>query len=225
MRICCQPGAEKIRMEECEGGKMKKNIGILLAAGIGERFCSSCPKQFCSLNGREVISYSIEMMKKVRNMDDFFVVVGPEEYRKRELEQKYGIKTIEGGNTRAYSFYNAMRYVREHAPDCEKILFHEAARPLLAPDVPERYFDLLDEYDYVETCEKIVASLGCYRKDVKPKREDYYLIIAPEAYRFETLCRYFDPSSEIYFAADQFPDTAKGYQCFDVKNNIKLTYR
>lgn len=210
---------------ETRGVKMKKNIGVLLAAGIGARFGSTCPKQFSTLNGREVISYSIDMMKKVGNMDDFIVVVGHEEHISGELDKKYNIRTIEGGDTRGYSFYNALQYIKVHYPDCEKVIFHEAARPLLKPEVMERYFDLLDDYDYVETCEKVVASLGCYLKDVKPKREDYYLIIAPEAYRYDLLMRHFDPESEIYFAADQLPETARGYQCFDVKNNIKLTYK
>jgi 2-C-methyl-D-erythritol 4-phosphate cytidylyltransferase len=127
---------------ETRGVEMKKNIGVLLAAGIGARFGSTCPKQFSTLNGREVISYSIDMMKKVGNMDDFIVVVGHEEHISGELDKKYNIRTIEGGDTRGYSFYNALQYIKVHYPDCEKVIFHEAARPLLKPEVMERYFDL-----------------------------------------------------------------------------------
>lgn len=56
-----------------------------------------------------------------------------------------------------------------------------------------------------------------------PRREDYYLIQAPEAYKFSVLTQYYDCDSDIYFAANQFPAFIKGYQYFDIKNNIKLT--
>ena len=88
--------------------------------------------------------------------------------------------------------------------------------------VIDKYFELLDEYDFVESCQKIKDSLGSYVMQA-PRREDYYLIQAPEAYRFSVLKQYYDCDSEIYFAANQFPTFIKGYQYFDIKNNIKLT--
>ena len=39
---------------------MNNEFGIILAGGIGSRFGSSVPKQYMKLNGREIISYSID---------------------------------------------------------------------------------------------------------------------------------------------------------------------
>ena len=80
----------------------------------------------------------------------------------------------------------------------------------------------MDSYDYVESCKQITDSLGSYVAKA-PRREDYFLIQAPEAYKISVLKQYYDSESPIYFAANQFPDFVKGYQYFDVENNIKLT--
>ena len=200
-----------------------KNVGVILAAGVGSRFQSDKPKQFILINNREIISYSIEEFKNVKNMDDFIVILGKNEVLEGKVAKKYSVTTVAGGSTRAESFYNALLYVKEHFPECEKIIFHEAARPLVEADVFEYYFNLLDEFDYVETCKHITDSLGSYLSEI-PKRDDYYLIQAPEAYRFDLLIKYFDVTSDIYYAAHQLPKTCKGYKFFDLKHNIKLTY-
>ncbi len=200
-----------------------KNVGVILAAGVGSRFKSDRPKQYFKINDREVISYSIEVFKHVKNMDAFIVMLGENEVQEGKISEKYSVTTVAGGATRADSFNNALLYIKENYPECEKIIFHEAARPLVAESVFEKYFELLEKYDYIETCKHITDSLGSYLSEI-PKREDYYLIQAPEAYRYKTLLKYFDVNSDIYFAAHQLPETCLGYKYFDVKNNIKLTY-
>ena len=40
-----------------------KNIAIILAGGLGERFGSNTPKQFIILHGRRVIDYSINIFR------------------------------------------------------------------------------------------------------------------------------------------------------------------
>ncbi|MCR5099914.1 MAG: 2-C-methyl-D-erythritol 4-phosphate cytidylyltransferase [Butyrivibrio sp.] len=201
-----------------------KNIVVLLAAGTGSRFGSQVHKQFYKLDGREVISFSIEQLKKVKNMDKLIVVLEKNEVESGEIARKYDVEVITGGDSRAESFNNALEYIDKKYGDCEKVIFHEAARPLVKARVFEKYFDLLDEYDYVESCKKITDSLGSLIKG-QFKREDFYLIQAPEAYRYKLLKENFDVNSEIYFAAQQLPDSSKGYRFFDIKNNYKLTYQ
>ena len=201
---------------------MIKNVGVLLSAGIGERFGSKIPKQYIHINNRELISYSIDALKNAKNIDALIVMVGENEMKSHRIEDEYGVTCVLGGATRAESFNNALIYCAEHYPECENILFHEAARPLITTDVFEKYFDLLEDYDCVYSCKHITDSLGSYTGQI-PKREDFYLIQAPEAYRFKLLQQHFDVKSEIYFAAFQLPNTTKAYRYFDIKNNFKLT--
>lgn len=198
------------------------NILVILAGGTGQRYKSNVPKQYSLIKGREVIDYSLIEMKKSELTDKIIVVLNNDESMLNKISIKYGVDTVIGGKERAYSFQNAIDFIHNNYPECKKVIFHEAARPLVSYKYIDLYFKLLEDYDYVETCTKITDSLGSYIVKA-PRREDYYLIQAPEAYKFSVLKQYYDCDSDIYFAANQFPDFIKGYQCFDIANNIKLT--
>lgn len=203
--------------------KSVKNVGILLAAGLGSRFNKKMHKQYIKINGKEAISYGINCLKSSKKLDKVIVVLEEEMLINGRIKREYNVETIKGGNSRAESFQNAMDYIDENYKECEKVIFHEAARPLLNSDIVDKYMGILDEYDYVETCQHITDSLGSFLEGI-PKREDYFLIQAPEAYRYRILREYFDVNSDVYFAAYQLPKSSKGYKFFEVGPNYKLTY-
>lgn len=200
---------------------MNKNILVILAAGIGSRFGTKLPKQYTVINGRKVIEICLQEMSQSQLTDKIILVVN-DSSKIQYMKQLFEFDVIEGGDSRIASFQRAINYINDAYPLCDKVIFHEAARPLITSDIIDKYFVLLDQYDYVETCKRITDSLGSYVIKA-PNREDYYLIQAPEAYRFEVLKKYFDVNSPIYFAANQFPDTCRGFQFFNVKYNYKLT--
>lgn len=198
------------------------NILVILAGGSGIRYNSEVPKQYTLIGGKELIKYSIDEMKKSEKTDRLLVVTNNNPDIINHVCVEYGVEIVAGGETRAFSFQNALDYIKKNYPECKKVIFHEAARPLVTHNVIDEYFGLLNDYDYVETCQKIKDSLGSYVVQA-PRREDYYLIQAPEAYRFSVINQYYDCNSNIYFAANQFPSFIKGYQYFKIQNNIKLT--
>ena len=205
------------------GNKIMKNIGIILAGGIGSRFKGNKPKQYYLINGHEMIWYSIEAMKKAKSIDDFIVVVDAEEYERGRIGQEYGVKTVCGGKTRNWSFKNALDYIKEHYPNCKKIIENNAACPLTNSKIIDEYIALLDEYDYVQTTFKITDALGSY-KSRTVDREDYFLIQAPDAYRFDMLYSNFDGDHPNGHPAVQLPEDAKGYNYFEYGVNFKVTY-
>ena len=202
---------------------MEKAIGIVLAGGIGSRFKGDKPKQYYLINGKEMIWYSIDAFKNAASIDDFIVVVDEEEFKCGRLSSEYGVKTVLGGKTRNHSLKNAMDYILENYPDCGKIIENNAACPLTTPEIIDRYIELLDEYDYVQTTFKITDALGCY-SGATVDREDYFLIQAPDAYRFKLLYESFDPENPNGHPAVQLPKTARGYNYFDYGTNFKVTY-
>lgn len=198
------------------------NIIVILAGGVGERFNPKFPKQYTMLKGKKLLYYSIEEMLKSQEADKILLVLNDSPKEEILIRSQYGLDIVKGGKKRADSFQNALDYINRNRPECKKVVFHESARPLIKHDIIDEYFALLDEYDYIETCQRITDSLGSYIIKA-PRREDYYLIQAPEAYRLSILNQYYDSNSDIYFAGNQFPAFVKGYQCFDVVNNYKLT--
>lgn len=202
---------------------MGKTIGIVLAGGIGQRFGGDKPKQYYMIKGKEMIAYSIELFRSTRTIDDFVVVLNPDEYKNGRIAKQYGVRTVCGGNTRNWSFKNAMEYIANEWPDCEKIIENNAACPLTKPEMIDRYIGLLDEYDFVQTTLKITDALGSYTSRTVD-REDYFLIQAPDAYRFRLLFENFNPDHPNGHPAVQLPDSAVGYNAFYDGRIFKVTH-
>ncbi len=200
-----------------------KSIGIILAGGIGSRFGADKPKQYCTIFDKEMIWYSIDAFRKAKTIDDFIVVVDANEMKSGRLAKDYNVKLVQGGSTRNESFKNALDYIHEHYPDCDNIIENNAACPMITPELIDEFINLLNDYDYVNTAYKITDALGSY-KDRIANREDFYLIQAPDAYRFPLLYEHFDEKSELCHPAHQLPLDSKEYRYFDYNDNYKVTY-
>lgn len=198
-------------------------IGIILAGGIGRRFGGDKPKQYFLINGREMISYSIDTFRESNLIDDFVVVLNSEEFESRRIEQTYGVRTVCGGKTRNWSLKNALDYIANEWPDCEKIIENNAACPLTSAMTIDDYICKLDKYDWVQTTIRITDALGSY-KDRTVNRDDYFLIQSPDAYRFKKLYNCFNPEHPNGHPAAQLPIDAKGLNVFQDGPVFKVTY-
>ena len=151
------------------------------------------------------------------------MVLDEAELAKGRIAAEYGVKTIAGGDTRNGSFKNAPDWIAANHPDCEKVIENNAACPMVTPELIDLYMDFLDEGDVVETCYRITDALASYRDRVA-NRDDFYLIQAPDAYRFPLLSRHYDPSSPLCHPAHQLPMSAKIHRYFGYTDNWKVTY-
>lgn len=202
---------------------MGSAIGIILAGGVGSRFGADRPKQYCTIFGKEMIAYSIEAFRNAKSLDDFIIIVDANEMAAGRIAASYGATCVQGGSSRNGSLKNALDYIHEHFPDCEKVIENNAACPMITPELIDEFMGLLDEYDYINTAYKITDALGSY-KDRIANREDFYLIQAPDAYRFPLLYQYFDENSELCHPAHQLPLDTKEYRYFGYMDNYKVTY-
>ena len=197
-----------------------KNIIMVTAGGVGERFGSSVPKQYIEVNGRKVISYVIEACKQSQLADAILIVAHPKYHD--ELKAEFGVDVTTSGPELNVTKRNGIDYIREHSA-CEKIIVADAVRPAIESRVLDKFFVLLDEYDAVASARKITDSLGRYGEWIV-NREEYYTLSAPEAFRFDLLERHFKADSPLTESIQQLPDTSKVYLDFDVPYYDKLTY-
>lgn len=200
-----------------------KNIGVILAGGKGERAGGSTPKQYMLLDGKEVIAYSVEAFRGSENTDVFFIVANDFEATKRKLSEKYGVQCVDAGGSRNESIFNALIYIKKQFSDCENILIQESARPFVTAKIVDTYFELLDKYDAVITAQHISDSLGQNGQHVTD-RNNYYLIQAPEAFKFGLILRHFSKDSPLTATVQQLPFDIKIKKYFNFKTNLKITY-
>lgn len=197
-----------------------KNIIMITAGGVGQRFGANTPKQYLLLNGKPVISYVINACKKSKLADAVLVVADPIYHD--ELRMTYGVDITNNGAELNITKRNGFDYIRCHS-NCEKIVVVEAVRPLLEPEMLDKTFELLDEYDAVACARKITDSLGHYGEWVV-NRAEYYTLNPPEGFRFPLLDRYFRAESVYTESIQQLPDTSKVYLNFEVPYLDKITY-
>ena len=197
------------------------NISMILSGGVGSRFGSDIPKQYNLLCNKEILSYSVEAIKNsVENQE--IIVLCDNSYSER-ISAQYNVICAECGNSRNSSLKNGLDYIMNNYPECDKVFITEAARPFLTSRIVDEYFKLLDEYDAVITAQHITDSLGRKNESVT-LRDEYYLIQAPEAFRFDLLYNSFRSDSDITATVQQLPANRNVKEYYDFKYNMKITY-
>ena len=196
------------------------SLGVVLSAGVGNRFHDSLPKQYHKINGKRVVGYVIDEMKK-SNLDEIIVMCGNDEFCQL-ISKEFNVKTLIGGLDRNETVYNAIEYARKNYTKTDNILFFDSARPNITKNYINDCIEKLESYDCVITTQKITDSLGNLNNEVL-NRENYYLIQTPECFKLFALDN-FDKNFNGTAIVQQIDRKSKIYKNFDCKNNIKITY-
>ena len=126
---------------------MSATWALIVAAGRGDRLGLDRPKAFAKLKGRPLLAESLERLE-ASEWVDAIVVVTPEEWEEPSilLAEEIGAAKVTacvtGGATRAESVRAGVAEVPEEAL---VVLVHDAARPLLPPEVVGRVLAPLGE--------------------------------------------------------------------------------
>ncbi len=120
-------------------GEAKRDVvGIVVAAGRGERLGGGVPKQFLDLAGGTLLERAIGALTSNPATRGVVVVLHPEEIggdRARAVARLPGVlRVVAGGDARAASVTRGV----EAALPCGHVLVHDAARPLASPALVDR---------------------------------------------------------------------------------------
>jgi 2-C-methyl-D-erythritol 4-phosphate cytidylyltransferase len=113
------------------------HAGIVLAAGSGTRVGNSRNKVYLPLAGRRIVTWSLELFRKIPGVGRLVLVVRNED---RELAQEVlerelpgvPVDLVTGGETRHESEYRALLHLADEIRrgEIDVVLVHDAARPL-----------------------------------------------------------------------------------------------
>jgi len=109
-------------------------VGIIAAGGSGERLGAEGPKAFAVLAGRPMVEWALE---GIRDPCDRVVVAVPPHLAAGSWQLA---ETVPGGDSRSASVRNAV----EAAPEATVYVVHDAARPLVTPELVERCLAALE---------------------------------------------------------------------------------
>ncbi len=102
---------------------------VIAAAGSGKRLGAGGPKAFVVLAGRPLVEWSIAAVRAVSSVRSIVVACPPGHIH--DLGG-HDLGVVEGGATRSQSVANALAAV-----DTELVAVHDAARPLVTPELVE----------------------------------------------------------------------------------------
>ena len=107
---------------------------IIPAAGVGSRFGSDMPKQYFSVAGKSILQHSVERVLAAPQINSVIVCVAADDElgQQQSIAQLPRVKSTFGGETRAQSVLNGLRFLESLADDNDWVLVHDAARPLLS---------------------------------------------------------------------------------------------
>ncbi|MEA2142420.1 MAG: 2-C-methyl-D-erythritol 4-phosphate cytidylyltransferase [Solirubrobacteraceae bacterium] len=165
-------------------------VGIIPAAGSGERLGSDGPKAFVVVGGRPLLDWSVDVLSAVCSR---VVVAVPEGHE--------GEDRIRGGAVRSES----VRLALEAAPEASVVVVHDAARPLVSVDLVRECIAALDGVDgaiaaapMTDTVKEAGES-GVVERTLDRGR--LWRVQTPQVFRADVLRRALDVSDDALAAA------------------------
>lgn len=173
------------------------NTAIIVAAGSGQRFAGSQPKQFVPVLGKPLIIHTLERFESCREIDEIVLVLSEDGRRDFEIiNLKFEISKLRsivvGGATRAESVKNGLEAVNSES---DIVAVHDGARPLVSVDEITRTVEKAGE-----------TGAACLVSDVTDtikEVEDGHLIrtidrsklrraLTPQTFRYDILTKAFE---------------------------------
>lgn len=157
----------------------------ILAGGTGERMNNGLPKQFIPVLGKPVLYYSLRRFCAVDQIGKI-IISCHRQYVDAASRIADGfpaaakITVIEGGPTRHGSLVNIIRHIREKGFERgDKIILHEAARPLVDTDLIAEHIRSLARFEATNTLFSAVDTMmlsgdGEFIDSVPPKKNIYH---------------------------------------------------
>lgn len=167
-------------------------VGIVPAAGSGERLGATCPKAFVPLRGRPLVDWSLDVLSQVCERVVVAVPAGHEA----------GPDRVPGGPSRSAS----VRIALAAAPEATVAVVHDAARPLVTRELAERCIAALREgVDGAVAAARVTDTV----KEADPdgrvtrtlERSALWAIQTPQVFRADVLRRALDVDDEVLAAA------------------------
>jgi len=120
--------------------KMKKNIGMIIAGGIGARTHQDIPKQFIHVHDVPVIIYTMQAFQNHPEIDAIEVVcLEGWDNVVWAYSKQFGISKLEnivtGGETGQDSIRNGLKDLATRYHDDDIVLIHDAIRPMVSADI------------------------------------------------------------------------------------------
>nr|WP_090243666.1 2-C-methyl-D-erythritol 4-phosphate cytidylyltransferase [Eubacterium barkeri] len=163
---------------------------VIPAAGQGSRMNAPINKQYLTLRGKPILSYTLEVFEKCPLIDEIILVINKDEFKicKHQVLGPGKFKKVritQGGATRQQSVYEGLKAV---SPACDIVMIHDGARPLISEEILVRCI-----YETIQSQATIVAvpaknTIKVVKKagivEYTPNRDFLYEVQTPQTFSY-----------------------------------------
>jgi len=116
---------------------------LIPAAGRGTRYGGTVLKQYLPVCGQAVLAHAIRAFQFHPMISGITVVLAADDqwFDAAVGRLATAVETVSGGETRAQSVRNGLRFIAEKHPQTDWVLIHDAARPCLSAESLDRLLE------------------------------------------------------------------------------------
>lgn len=204
---------------------------IIPAGGSGSRFGGETKKQFLELEGEAILTRTLKTFLKCPEITRIIVCLPQDEFNKPQALQDERIQYVIGGKSRSDSVYQGFKAITDLHDD-DRILVHDAARPLLTQTLIQSIIQKLETENVVIPAMSVSDTI----KKVSPEgyvtatipREDLVAVQTPQGFRAASLKQAYQKLdfSDARFTDESMLVEAAGFRVRQIEGeatNIKIT--
>ena len=193
---------------------------LIAASGTGSRVGREIPKQFIIVGGKPIFLYSVLAFQNNQKIDNIIIITKKEYFNQVDFWcKKFNVTklkgVIEGGNTRQESILNGLNAIKDFSNEYDRVLIHDAARPLLNEKIINDNISALDFSKAVCTAIKasdtLYESEDGYRVKNMLNREVIYQAQTPQSFIYKVILDVHLKSKEEGFESSDDASLAKHY--------------
>ena len=174
----------------------KKYAAIVLSAGKGKRMNTDIPKQYLMLEGKPVLTYSLEAFERSM-VEEIVLVAGKEDiaYCREEIIAPYHLKKVKtvipGGKERYHSVFCGLKELagQEEIPDY--VMVHDGARPFVDQEIITRCAEAVEEFGACVAGMPVKDTIKIADEEQfavhTPRRSDVWMVQTPQVFEFDLL--------------------------------------
>ena len=206
---------------------MEKLIGIILMGGSSERFGGPKNKLLCSLDGKSVFTYSLDVFSKSELFERIIVIANENIIVEvNEYISKNSIKAeiYKGGQTRQESVEIALNKISDAG---KLVLIHDAARPLIDEEIIKKMVEAVSDpkVDAATTYIPVVDTIASFSEGFINNfldRKSLVQIQTPQIFKIEPLKKAHSLAKNLEATDDCSLLLSNGYNVKLVEGSKKL---
>jgi len=169
---------------------------VVVSAGTGKRMGAAISKQYLPIGGKPIVVHALEAFETAK-VTSIVLVVGADDVQFAQgLVKQYRLNkvvaVVPGGTERQHSVRLGLEALARVFPDVAWVLVHDAARPLVTPEVMERCLEAAANGSGaavpavpVKDTIKSVNDDGVIL--ATPERKSLWAVQTPQAFRYDLL--------------------------------------